>query len=214
MVTIVGFSTMLVATTKKEDPAQTAEAGGAGGAKSEAAPLAAEPGAKDETPTPQASIPSTDGWTEVTLDAAGVVLSVPPGAKVNEEASGNDEGFAGRYISVVMPSGYELYFAQDTGTPMDFAEQKRWYQEDANGFDGFVFEAADAHVARRKDGAPVGDYWEASACSPPIPVGTASDGKPLCARSAGASIEDDTVTKMTNDEVLAVVAIARSIKAK
>lgn len=199
---VAAFSVMLVGTSKpKEDrPAEAAKIEVKSDAKSDS-----EVAAKAEPAKPQA-VPSTDGWTESTPPDAGVTLKLPPGASIVR--SGNDTSFAGRYVAVKMPSGYEVSFQQQSGAPVDLVEQKRWYRNDASGFVGFVLEASDTLIAHRNEGPPVGEYWEVTTCSAPI------DGKPLCTSSAGALVDGTKVTKMTNDEVVAVVAIARSIAAK
>lgn len=151
-----------------------------------------------EPPIPK--LPKTESWTKTELKSAGVSFLVPAGASVDPETS------AKGYFNVKMPSGYEVRFSANN--PPDFKEKTRWYKEDASGFDGLIFAEPDALVAARREGPPAGEYWETSACSKEI------DGKPMCAMSVGALIGmDNEVTKLTHDEAMAVVAIARSIEA-
>ncbi len=215
VVVSAAFVAMLAGTSKprpegEEQPAEPAKAD----AKTEPEPTKVESAGK-KVVMHGLAVPSTEGWKEVPLPDAGIVVAIPPEATIDPAAAGNDASFSGRYFRVKMASGVEAYFAQETGQPVDFAEKKRWYETDAIGFEGYAYEAADALIVARKDdpltaaAKPEGDsgeYWETTACSAPI------DGKPLCTESVGATIEDDEVTKLTQQECFAVVAIARSIR--
>lgn len=208
------FVAMLAGTSKARDDEEPKPA--------EAEKAAPEAEAKTEGKTDakkviehELTVPSTEGWKEVKLPSAGLVVSIPPDASIDPAAAGNDAAFTGRYFRVKLGSGLEAYFAQNSGQPVDFAEQKRWYENDAIGFEGYVFEAADALVVARKDdpitaankpAGESGEYWETTACSAPI------GDKPLCAQSVGASIEEGKMLKATHEECFAVVAIARSIR--
>lgn len=196
------FGAMLVGTSKPEDS----------DAKSDDATPSAEPApsegkadAKADAPPPP-EIPSTADWQSLTLSDAKLTVRLPKGATVDPPQGGLDANFAGRYFRVVFEGGAEAYFANSTGSPVDLVDHKRWYENDANGFEGFVLDAADAQVARRKEGAPVGEYCETTACA-------TVDGKPLCVSSAGATVDGDTVTKLTEAQCLEVVAITRSLEA-
>ena len=201
VVVMVLFASCLLATSKrKPDPApQPADAGDAATAEAAADDAATEAAAGD-------ALPATDTWTEVKVKPAKATVHLPKGASVPPERAGRDPTFAGSYFRVLMPSGYDVYFAEHHGTtPVDIAAAKRFYRSKARGKVAFRFEADDAVVVHRVEPPPAGTYCEVIACGQ-------LGGKPICVSGDGARIEGTEVKKLTEDECLAVVAIARSIR--
>jgi hypothetical protein len=173
------------------EPKPTASAGPAGAVSA------------DKTAAP----PPTDDWREVLISKAGVAVQLPDGATVPQELAGHDLAFAGAYFRVVMPSGYDLYFAEQHGKEgVGIAAEKRRYLLDKENDIELVYEADDAVVVNRVGKPPAGKYCEVTACG-------RLAGRPLCATHAGAIIDGDQVRKLTDVECLSVVAIARSIHA-
>lgn len=150
--------------------------------------------------------PRPDDWAEQKLAKAKVKLRVPSGATVPTENAGHDGSFAGSYFRVVMPSGYDVYFAERHGAAApDLATEKLAFKARTKGKGLFLYEAEDAMVVERDDGPPLGKYCETTACGKIA-------GRPICASAAGARAEGTVVKKLTETECLAVVTIARSIQ--
>jgi hypothetical protein len=154
-------------------------------------------------PSTSAVVPSTTGWQDATVPAAKVALKIPVGAKTPADRAGNDPSM-GPYFSVVMPSGYGVYIKQARKSD-PVAETKTFYKTRARGTIDSVIDAPDAVVVNRVEGA-AGAYCEVTACS------AVTAGKPMCVEMAGAVVSS-TITKLTPDECLDVVAMVRSIKA-
>lgn len=204
-VVIVGFTTMLVGTSK-------APVDGEGDTEAVA-----------ETSVEAATLPSTDAWEQVTHEDLGIRFKIPPGTRAPTENSGNDTQYSGRFFNVFFGE-LMVNFAQGTvtsegvesGSPALVAAGKARIEADGETFRGVVFDAPDAFVADREEGKPVGKYCEVIACSKAI------EGRPLCVNATaevdGSEIVDQKtyleapVHKLTREQCLAVAAIARSIE--
>gem|GEM_PF-4626242 len=152
--------------------------------------------------------PPIEAFTETRLAKAKLRVRLPPGATVPTDQAGIDEGFAGRHFRVIFASGYDVYFAERHGSGADdIAAERHAYRTKARANARFLYEAADAVVVRREDPPPLGAYCEVTACHQ---VG----GRPFCASFEGARVDGTHVAKLTDDECLAVVTIARSIDAE
>jgi hypothetical protein len=151
--------------------------------------------------------PPADDWQEVKLAKAKVKLRVPGGATVPSDRAGHDAKFAGSFFRVVLPSGYDVYFAERHGSAdagADVTAEKLAFRARTKGKGVFLYEADDAMVVVRDEGPPAGKYCETTACGK-------LSGRPICAIAAGARIDGTQVKKLTETECLAVVTIARSI---
>lgn len=198
-VVVIGFGAMLVGTSKPEDENGIPEDKPAPAASVEKADDAkAENAAPPRAPAREAKPPETNGWTKTDVKAAKVSILLPPGVSLDSET--NSE----RYFKLDMVSGYQIRFGHSP--PLNFKEEALWYAEAASGFDRFVFEDDDALVVARNE-KPYGEYWEASACSKEI------DGGPWCETKVGPRLQNGVTVQLTNDEAMAVVAMARSIEA-
>jgi hypothetical protein len=155
---------------------------------------------------PTVTIPATDTWTRTEVPTAGLTLRLPPGARVDQERSGNDPGASGRYVDVVMGPGLEFQFCDGCSAPaISIEESRSFYAERAIGFEGYTYEADDALVAQRKDPAPVGSYCETVVCAKQLT-------KPICGEATAFEDEHGAVTKLSEEQCLAVVAIGRSLE--
>ncbi|MDB5213628.1 MAG: hypothetical protein JWO86_1555 [Myxococcaceae bacterium] len=156
-------------------------------------------------PTP----PSADDWQEVDVSKANVKIRVPSGATVPAEHAGHDAKFAGSFFRVVLPSGYDVLFAERHGNEStDITVEKQAFRAKTKGKGAIVYEAPDAFVITRDEGADAGGkYCEVTAC-------TKVAGHAMCATAAGARHDGTMFKKLTDTECLAVVTIARSIKAR
>ncbi len=155
------------------------------------------------TPSP---LPATDTWDEIKVAQAKVRLRIPKGASVPANRTGREPTFAGSYFRVLMPSGYDVYFAERHGSSaVEISSEKLAYRSKPKGKVSFLFEAEDALVVHREDPAPAGSNCGVTAC------GNAG-GKPICIVSEGVHIEGTQVTKLTEAECFALVSIARSIR--
>jgi hypothetical protein len=156
-------------------------------------------------PTP----PAGDDWDEVDITKANLRVRVPSGATVPAALAGRDAKFAGSFFRVVMPSGYDVLFAERHGSDLtDVAAEKRAFRAKTKGVGAILYEAADAFVIRRDDGADAGGpYCETTACAS---VGE----RRICATATGSRIDGTIFKKLTDTECLAVVTIARSLKAR
>lgn len=199
---MIAFAAFLMGTSKKKEPPPPAPG------SSSAAPPATPSGAvaPPVSAAKSATPPAADDWREVKISKAKLAVKLPPGATIREDASGRDPSFAGSYFRVKMPSGYDLYFAEHHGLEaIDIVAVKRSYQQKRGEKIDLVFDAPDAVVVNRAEGPPAGKYCEVTACGR---IGEA----PICASHAGALIDGTTVKKLTPDECLAVVTMARSIR--
>lgn len=156
-------------------------------------------------PTP----PTGDDWVEADVAKANLKVRIPSGATVPADRAGQEAKFAGSFFRVVMPSGYDVLFAErHGGDTTDVAAEKRAFQAKTRGRGAILYEADDAFVIRRDDGADAGGpYCEATAC------GKAGERR-ICATATGARIDGTIFKKLTDTECLAVVTIARSVKAR
>jgi hypothetical protein len=155
-----------------------------------------------ETPP---SVPA-EGWHEIRLPRAKVALHVPEGSKVPRDRSAYEESFAGRSFRVVLPSGYDVLFAERHGpSGADVELEKRRYGR-ARGEDlEILHEAQDALVVRRTQPGSRGTHCEVTACS-------FATGHPVCAVQEGSRIDGAHVQNLTETECFAVVTIARSLR--
>jgi hypothetical protein len=156
-------------------------------------------------PTP----PSADAWQEFDVPKANVKVRVPSGATVPAEHAGHDAKFAGSFFRVLMPSGYDVLFAERHGNEStDVTAEKLAFRAKTKGKGTVVYEAPDAFVITRDEGPDAGGvYCEVTACSK---VG----GTAICATTTGARTDGTMFKRLTDTECLAVVSIARSIKAR
>ena len=154
-------------------------------------------------PTP----PSADAWQEFDVPKAKLKVRVPSGATVPAELAGRDAKFAGSFFRVLMPSGYDVLFAERHGNESaDVTAEKLAFRAKTNGKGTIVYEAPDAFVITRDDGPDGGGvYCEVTACSK---VGSAT----ICATAAGARTDGTMFKRLTDTECLALVSIARSMK--
>lgn len=202
---ILLFSLLLVGTSKRKSPPLPLPAPGAAGGAPVGSTSASTAAASSAVR--KLAVPSTKGWTKTRLPVAKVSLALPPGAGVKPPEGGHDPEFAGHYFYVPMAGGYEVYFAEKHGVePTTIAAKKRFYAERAGNFAGYIFEGEDAVVARRNEAPPLGAYCETTVCA------TVGERR-LCAASAGALMKAGRVTKLTDEQCLQVVAIARSLEA-
>lgn len=220
---LVGFTSMLVGTSKSavDDAGETEAESDEVSATTDASEPAPKAG---EVAKPAASLPSTDDWEQVVLEDVGIRFKIPPDARAPAENSGHDLKYSGRYFNVFFGE-LMVNFAQGTvtsegvhsGVSAIVEPAKKRLQEDPKAFRGVVFDAPDAFVADREEGPPIGEYCEAIACSKEI------EGRPLCATAtaemdASKVVDEKTyleapVHKLTAEQCLAVVAIARSVEA-
>lgn len=154
-------------------------------------------------PTP----PSADAWQELDVPKANVKVRVPSGATVPAGHAGHDAKFAGSFFRVLMPSGYDVLFAERHGNESaDVTAEKLAFRAKTKGKGTIVYEAPDAFVITRDDGPDGGGvYCEVTACSK---VGSTT----ICATAAGARTDGTMFKRLTDTECLAVVSIARSMK--
>ncbi len=156
-------------------------------------------------PTP----PSAETWQEFDVPKAKVKVRIPSGATVPAELAGRDAKFAGSFFRVLMPSGYDVLFAERHGNESpDVTAEKLAFRAKTKGKGTVVYEAPDAFVITRDDGPDAGGvYCEVTACSK---VGNTA----ICATATGARTDGTMFKRLTDTECLAVVSIARSIKAR
>lgn len=196
------------------DPKKTATAAASAapsGDASAAAPAPADASADASlpdgglAPTP----PSVDTWQEFDVPKANVKVRIPSGATVPAEYAGHDAKFAGSFFRVLMPSGYDVLFAERHGNEStDVTAEKLAFRAKTKGKGTVVYEAPDAFVITRDEGPDAGGvYCEVTACSK---VG----GTAICATATGARTDGTMFKRLTDTECLAVVSIARSIKAR
>ena len=154
-----------------------------------------------------AAPPPTDDWQDVKVSKAKLALRLPKGASVRDDGAGKDDSFAGSFLRVKMPSGYDIYVAEHHGKePVDIVAEKRRYRTERDHATELVYEADDAVVVNREEKPPVGRFCQVTACG-------RLDGRPICASHAGAIVDGQNVIKLTDVECLSVVAIVRSIRA-
>lgn len=155
------------------------------------------------------SPPSADGWPELDIAKADIKVRVPSGATVPPDHAGHDAKFAGSFFRVVMPSGYDVLFADRHGSEStDVTAEKQAFRAKTKGKGTIVYEAADAFVITRDEGPDAGGvYCEVTAC-------TKVAGHAMCATATGARTDGTMFKRLTDTECLAVVSIARSIKAR
>ncbi len=153
--------------------------------------------------------PKADDWEDVDVSKADLKVRVPSGAAVPADRAGHDAKFAGSFFRVVMPSGYDVLFAERHGAAgADVTAEKLAFRAKTKGKGVIVYEAPDAFVITREDSADAGGrYCESTAC------GTIA-GRPICATATGGRTDGTIFKKLTDTECLAVVTIARSIKAR
>ena len=133
----------------------------------------------------KAAPPPTDAWREVLIPKTGVAVRLPEGATVAQDLAGHDPAFAGSYFRIVMPSGYDLFVAEQHGREaVDIAAEKRRYLLDEERKIELVYEANDAVVVNRTGEPPAGKYCEVTACG-------RLSGRPLCATHAVRSTSCD-----------------------
>jgi hypothetical protein len=156
-------------------------------------------------PTP----PAGDDWQELDVSKADLKVRIPSGATVPADRAGHDAKFAGSFFRVVMPSGYDVLFAERHGSETaDVAAEKRAFRAKTKGTGAILYEAADAFVIHRDDGADAGGpYCEVTACAK-------AGERRICATATGARIDGTIFKKLTDTECFAVVTIARSIKSR
>lgn len=202
LVALALLSVALVGCPKKEEPPP------ASGSPSSSVTVSARPSGWVAPPVSAAKTaapPPIDDWQDVKVKAAKLSVKIPKGASILEDKSGADEAFAGSYFRVKMPSGYDLYFAEQKGKDtVDIVAEKRRYRLDTEKKIELVYEADDAIVVNRTEDPPAGKYCETTACG-------RLQGRPICASHAGALRTGQDIKKLTDVECLAVVAIARSI---
>jgi hypothetical protein len=156
-----------------------------------------------------ATPPSADAWQEFDVPKSNVKVRIPSGATVPAELAGRDAKFAGSFFRVLMPSGYDVLFAERHGNEStDVTAEKLAFRAKTKGKGTIVYEAPDAFVITRDDGPDGGGvYCEVTACSK---VGANA----ICATATGARTDGTMFKRLTDTECLAVVSIARSIKAR
>jgi hypothetical protein len=156
-------------------------------------------------PTP----PSADTWQEFNVPKANVKVRIPSGATVPAEFAGHDAKFAGSFFRVLMPSGYDVLFAARHGNEStDVTAERLAFRAKTKGKGTIVYDAPDAFVITRDEGPDAGGvYCEVTACST---VGNTA----ICATATGARTDGTMFKRLTDTECLAVVSIARSIKAR
>jgi hypothetical protein len=204
LVAFLGLALLPFACSKKEPPPPgTGSPSSSHSVSARPAGWVAPPVSAAKTAAP----PPVDDWQEVKVKAAKLSVKIPQGATIAEDKAGADKAFAGSYFRVKMPSGYDLYFAEQKGKDtVDIVAEKRRYRLDTEKKIELVYEADDAIVVNRTEDPPAGKYCETTACG-------RIAGRPICASHAGALREGQEVKKLTDVECLAVVAIARSITA-
>jgi len=151
--------------------------------------------------------PSADGWADTKISRAKLVVRIPTGATAPAERAGFDDKFVGAYFRVMMPSGYDVLFAERHGASRttDITTERLAFRAKTKGKGVFLYDAEDAIVTLRDEGPPAGKHCEATACGK---IG----GRPICASGAGSRDEGTQIKNMTETECLAVVTIARSIR--
>jgi hypothetical protein len=150
--------------------------------------------------------PPADDWPEVKVGSATLAVRIPQGATVPSDRAGHDAKFAGSYFRVVLPSSYDVYFAERHGSAAnDVDTAKLAFRAKTKGKGIVLYEADDALVSQR-DEAPLGKHCETTACGK-------LDGRPICAIGTGGRVDGTLVKTLTETECLAVVTIARSIRA-
>jgi hypothetical protein len=204
VVAVFLLSAVLVACPKKEEPPpSTTSPPSSVSVKARSSGWVAPPVSAAKTAAP----PPVDDWQTVKVKAAKLSVKIPQGASIIEDRSGADEAFAGSFFRVKMPSGYDLYFAEQKGKDsVDIVAEKRRYRFDTEKKIELVYEADDAIVVNRTEDPPAGQYCETTACG-------RIEGRPICASHAGALKAGQNIKKLSDVECLAVVAIARSITA-
>lgn len=145
------------------------------------------------TPSPR-SVPSTTGWQR--NEVAGLRFFTPPFATIVREQ------VTSASIRVTMPS-ITVEFVSQT---INFDSILSDYRAMGEYVYGFLLRAPDAIVAVRWDGKQIGEHCEVTACSAPIGEGSAAPR--LCVFHAGVDFDK----KLSDEECMAVVAIARSIQ--
>lgn len=204
---MVAFAAFLLGTSKKKKKEEPPPAPGSPSSSSTASPKPSGWVAPPVSAPKTATLPPTDDWQEVNVSKAKLAVRVPKGATVPNDRAGHDASFAGSYFRVKMPSGYDLYFAEHHGSEaIDIAAEKRHYQTVKKEKIELVLDAPDAIVVNRAEPPPAGKYCEVTACG-------RLEGRPMCASHAGAIVDGQEVKKLTAEECLSVVAIARSIRA-
>lgn len=151
--------------------------------------------------------PRPDDWIETKVSKAKLKVRVPSGASVPSDRAGFDEKFVGSYFRVVMPSGYDVLFAERHGTSptTDVAVDRLAFKAKTRDKGEVLYDAADGFVAIRDEGPPHGKHCETTACGK---IG----GRPICASGAGSRVDGTQVKTLTETECLAIVTIARSIQ--
>jgi hypothetical protein len=141
-------------------------------------------------------VPATTGWARNELH--GIVFLTPPFATLDREASTATQ-------LVVRFGDIAAAFSNQPDIRTDPVAARELYANDQYVY-GYFVEAKDALVAVKWDSSSelpnLGEYCEVTACSAPI------DGKPFCAR---ASYSSPKKSKLSPEQCLEVVAIARSI---
>jgi len=175
----------------------SAAAPGAGSGAAAGLPAAAEAGLL--------APPSGADWEEVKVSNAKLKARIPTGASIPSDRASHDKAFVGSSFRVVMPSGYDVYFAErHTDAGADVAAERLAAKKRPNA--KVLFESDDAVVMERAEDQPVGKHCETTACG-------AVAGRPICAIAVGGRTEGTQVETLTETECLAVVTIARSIRA-
>lgn len=153
------------------------------------------------------SPPSADGWAETKVSKAKLVVRIPTGATTPADRAGFDDKFVGAYFRVMMPSGYDVLFAERHGASKttDITTERLAFKAKTKGKGVFLYDSEDAIVTLRDDGPPAGKYCEVTACGK-------LGGRPICASGAGSREDGTQIKNMTETECLAVVTIARSIR--
>lgn len=151
--------------------------------------------------------PSADGFTETKISKAKLVVRIPTGATAPADRAGFDDKFVGAYFRVVMPSGYDVLFAERHGASptTDITTERLAFKAKTKGKGVFLYDAEEAIVTLRDEGPPTGKHCEVTACGK-------LGGRPICASGAGSRDEGTQIKNMTETECLAVVTIARSIR--
>jgi hypothetical protein len=150
--------------------------------------------------------PLADDWLQVKVGSAKLAVRIPQGATVPSDRAGYDAKFAGSYFRVVLPSSYDVYFAERHSSAADDVETaKLAFRARTKGKGVVLYEAEDALVSQRDAGPPTGKHCETTACGK-------ISGRPICAIAAGARVDGTLVKRLTETECLAVVTIARSIR--
>jgi hypothetical protein len=141
------------------------------------------------------SVPETAGWTLNELGDAKVRFHSPPNSLVDRDKAGGIKHVNGRHFTVHMPGALDVVFSSKAAERMDPAQLVEWYRTQP-GFVGFIFQAPDAVVGQRVD------QCEVTACT---------TGEPATRMCARASVDDDH-HRLTPEECMQIVAIARSVE--